>query len=208
MLFPEGGKFRGGWTENIPKILTKEELIRSDYRRLCSEDDDYDESKTLRQKILSIRKHVNVTQSDYNYEQHKNKRKWRVSLKQFYNFFLQERVGSIKEEFFSRQQEKFEYDRSHKLDEGEDIPEDENKLYSKKFDVDGQEGQLKCAKTSRVQHVSVMKDGKLVRIPVPTIWRNKEKKNPILYASRLNLFYLCDQGSENYTSFLNKFIEV
>jgi len=30
--------------------------------------------------------------------------------------------------------------------------------------------------------------------PLPFKYRKKEKKNPILYAERLKLFYLCDQG--------------
>ena len=171
-------------------------MIDSDYRRVCSKTDDFDETKPVREKLKNIRQTmgVDVHLTDYDYKAKLNR--WRVSLPQFYNFILHSRAGTVKDEFFTRKQQKFEWERATKkgMKTNEQHKKRGKKLYSKKFLVDGKNVQVKVAKGSRCQYIEYKEGSKTVRKPLPKSMRHEERKNPLLYAGRLGMFWLCDQG--------------
>ena len=187
-----------GWTENIHKILPKEDIISADYKRLCKEDEDFDENISTRRMLNSIKKklQMDVRSDDYDLKYYGDKTYRTVKLKQFYRFLLHEREGTIKEKYLSRKQEKYEYNRRFK--HLKDSLPDEKDIYSKKYEWGGKQVELKRARGSRVPYITYKEGRKTIREPLPSEWRREERKNPILYSSRLFLFYLCDQGKYNF----------
>ena len=129
-------------------------------------------------------------------------------MKEFYNFLLHSREGTIKEQYFNRKHEKFEFEREHKKGMKGDKKHIARgkQLYKKKFKVDGKLVRLKAATGSRCQYIEYKEGSKTVRKPLPKSMRHEKRKNPILYSSRLGMFYLCDQGTL-FLMFLEPMVE-
>ena len=104
-----------GWSEKIKKVLDPWTTIWSVYSRLM-----WHNKKPFKKDISipDMTKEINkllpikVKSEDFEYEQYINKKKPYVSMKQFYNFLLQERAGAIQPQYFTPLQELHEYKRS------------------------------------------------------------------------------------------------
>ena len=131
-------------------------------------------------------------------EEKKRPRTWKISMKEFYNFILQERGGSLKSNHKGPQHDLHEYksfrNKKKKVAQRQNLPTD-NAMWNTKVNWDGYVWTIKPQQTSRVIMLQRLdENGKSISIPFPKELRQKEKKNPILYGGRLKLFYLCDQG--------------
>ena len=86
----------------------------ADYRRICNGDEDYDENKSTSTQIRLIKKKlkelgVKLKTSDYDFKFYGHKKYKFIPMAPFYHFLLQEREGTIKEQYWGRPQEKYEY---------------------------------------------------------------------------------------------------
>ena len=200
LFFADGGRVKLGWGEKIKKVMDVWTNIWSVYSRLMWHNDkSYKEKISIDEMIVEINKIIPkpVKKEHFEYVQYTGLKKPYVSMKQFYNFLLQERSGEIKPEFFTPVQELNLYKmRCNKGRKKKDrVPvDDPKKTWVEKVKHEGKEYTICPHPMSHAICCMEMVNGKEKYIPLPFKFRKEEKKNPILYGERLKLFYLCDQG--------------
>ena len=201
LFFPEGGHVRMGWSEKIKKVLDPWTTIWSVYSRLLwHKNQPFQKDISIPDMMKEINKllPMKVRAEDFEYELDVDKKNPYVSMKQFYNFLLQERAGEIKPKYFTPLQELHQYKRSCNLKRSvaTRMPlKAENEVWTEKIEHEG-ETYIVCAHPYSRQICCRTKNeaGKTCYHPLPCEYRKEEKKNPVLYGERLKLFYLCDQG--------------
>ena len=207
LFFPEGSQIQFGWTDNVLKVLEEEELITSHYNLIAKNlsKDEKKEVKTLEDKVNVIKKSLgldNLTRDDFDYVQRIDVTKRTVTMRQWYNFLLQDRAGFLKPNVFPPKLELYEYNRScncklSKNSEWRAEVKEDSEVYPHKVEINGREVEIFVHPKSRVPYT--IENGIKTPIPLnedgdPNALRQPENKNPILYGGRLKLFYFCDQG--------------
>ena len=206
LFFPEGNEYQFGWGQHIPFVLNKRLLIDSQFEDIKSElsQDEIQNATTNGKKVKLISKILGIKhlkQKDFHYKQLlKMKGRSFYSMREWYNFMLQERAGFIKPKIFTPKQELHEYHVScnSKLDKDNKVKTMTDKtVYKDEIIYGGKKFKLQVHPHSRIPFI--IENG--VEVPIepnrnndPDSLREPEKKNPILYGERLKLFWLCDQG--------------
>ena len=204
LFFPEGSDLKMGWTDNIPKVMNKKQLVNSLYKRVKKKLDKSERTKNrkMSDRVKVIAKYLEVPdlhRSDYDYEQLIDPTHPHISCKQWYNFMLYERAGFIKEKHFTPEMEKHEYytccnmklsARKKTQDRMVELKDDEV-LYNQSSTEGTTEFVVKVHPKSRCPYIVV--DG--VEHPIDvnndedrdkdlSTIRHPEKKNPILYLNQ------------------------
>ena len=206
LFFPEGNEHQFGWGQHIPFVLNKRQLIDSDFERIKTHlsKDEIKNANTNAKKVKLISKVLkikNLQQKDYNYKQYLSmKDRSFYSMREWYNFLLQERAGFIKRQVFTPKQElhqyHFECNKKLKKEDRVKILTD-NHVFKDEIKFGNKTFKLQVHPESRVPFIIENGIEKAIdpnRNNDPDSLREPEKKNPILYGERLKLFWLCDQG--------------
>ena len=104
-------------------------------------------------------------------EEKKRPRTWKISMKEFYNFILQERGGALKTNHKGPQHDLHEYksfrNKKKKVAQRQNLPTD-NAMWNTKVNWDGYVWTIKPQQTSRVIMLQRLdENGKSISIPFP-----------------------------------------
>ena len=210
VFYPEGTALKLGWTDNVQRVLKKEELIEGHYNSIKHKLPSKRRSRTntLKKKVKAIQQVwglKNLTIDDFDYSQLHDRRSHTLSIRQWYNFMLYERAGRLKKNVMEPKKELYEFRVSSnmklkKLNQKSRMvkTQTDEEVYKKSIKVGKEKYKIKVHPKSRIQYI-LTKDGSMKPIDNPldgdeTALRDKKKKNPILYGGRLKLYWLCDQG--------------
>ena len=199
-----------GWTDKLLKVVDKTTVMQHHYRGLKDiiPKHDWIDNPTNRQITAALKESwdVPVRQKDFEYRHIIDPKHKTLSMAEFYSFMLYERSGRLKKKILTPERELHEYNTSvnKKLQRNSSQNKErfrkvktDEAIYRDKITIEKKKKSLGVSSFSRVQYLR--EDDS--RIPFPrsvegeeTEYREKEKKNPIVYGGRLKLFYLCDQG--------------
>ena len=209
LLFPEGNKLKFGWTDGVPRVLTKESLIQGHFNQVKDQipKKELKKIKTYGQKVKYLKKIWGLKKllvKDFDYKQRVWQSRYRISMKEWYKFMLYERAGRLKPTIFSPEQELHEFNvesnkklKDKKFKDRRAVVKEDDEVYKQTIKMDGKKWKVKVHPESRISYLEHGDEMKPIPRPIDgkeTKFREKEKKSPLLYSGRLKLAWLCDQG--------------
>ena len=187
LFFPEGSHLKMGWTDNVPKVMTKKVLVKNLYKRLKKmlPPEERTNNRKLSERLEVIADYFEVDDlklSDFDYEHLIDMKNPNISVQQWYNFMLYERAGFIKEKHFTPEMELHEYytscnmklkKRKKTSDRCREL-EDDDVVYSRSSTEEETEFTVKVHPESRCPYIVV--DG--VEYPInPNTEEEEEKRS-------------------------------
>ena len=216
LFFPEGNKYKFGWTYNIPKVVERDALIEAHFLNISKNisETELNQITTIEQKVNAIKNSWNVKNlkpSHFDYKQVIDMKKRCVPMRDFYNFLYQERAGPLKKHVMTPKRERHQYKQSCNLkikDKDKKLPVlDDEVVFRKKVKINDKKYPIRVHPRSRVPYYVGDNDEMIPFSQNPdgseTNFREKEKKNPLLYGGRLTLFHMLDMGMKVENNDLN-----